>query len=614
MAGQVRSWVLPLLTVALASPSSAAAQDWLATDWTVECLTVNEGTCTATEAAGANTYFAGTLEEASQWLKGLGFRGPKIEHRESIDSYIAYISDVDNEGGEGSPDTIGVYYPDLEQIYLTSDRYFAMGEGDTPQERALDLAYDIEDTATVVHELFHGVQYGYPRFGNPVPDWITEGMADAVQLAWVRRTMPGVRMRGGTRAFDHPLHKPKDDSDAYNTDRFWRGIGKILGSRDDIGYLHTILQKDLASGSGLGGVDEGLREIDPEGLYNLYPEFIARHTNNAYFFDDIGQVSLVYDDSSSVEKSVQGTVREVAADAHEVSVHVPAWETAELEIRLANDHDDLHLVVDSERLDESAGPGRNVFHATVEGGGDARTFFVRVANVARKAVDTGARHYNLEFTLTPTVGESRCTFTATMRIEPVGPHRYVVEDGKKVPIRRTESVVGVATISDRHDVLALSTRDSEKGPGTRLFVIDISPLGIGGPSGQVSTRSDVGFGSPVEGDYDVQLNIADNADPGDLAGWDEMTVAEQIDSGVGYPNRLAMRRLRGKFRATRMGAPECCVGYVQTISGTFDAGNGPYHCEGGLEAMKKGYEIMRDMFNEMPGRKVDPSKLDGLLD
>src|SRR3546814_2088974 len=96
--------------------------------------------------------------------------------------------------------------------------------------------------------------------------------------------------------------------------------------------------------------------------------------------------------------------------------------------------------------------------------------------------------------------------------------------------------------------------------------------------------------------------------------WDEMTLREQIDSGVGFPERLAMRRLRGEFRATRTQAPGCCVGYAQTITGTFDAGNGPYHCEGGVEMMEKAYETMMDMFNDTPERKADPGKLDGLLD
>src|SRR3546814_5656844 len=63
------------------------------------------------------------------------------------------------------------------------------------------------------------------------------------------------------------------------------------------------------------GVDQGLREFDPDGLYNLYPAFISSSTNNVHFFADVGQEDLVYNDSSKVEESVRGRVREVAAAA-----------------------------------------------------------------------------------------------------------------------------------------------------------------------------------------------------------------------------------------------------------------------------------------------------------
>src|SRR3546814_3320239 len=93
-----------------------------------------------------------------------------------------------------------------------------------------------------------------------------------------------------------------------------------------------------------------------------------------------------------------------------------------------------------------------------------------------------------------------------------------------------------------------------------------------------------------------------------------MTLREQLDSGLGVPNRLAMRRLRGEFRATRIQAPECCVGYAQTITGTFDAGNSPYHCEGGADMLEKAYETMMDMLNIPPERsEAHTSELQSLM-
>lgn len=610
------SRLLPLLLLLSAWPSSALAQHaWKTHDWSVECDTVREGTCADTEDAGANAYFEDSLEDASQWLDGLGFREPAVEYRAGTDTYMAYISDLDNADLEGNRTSIGVYFPEEAQLYLTSDHYFAIGEGDTPKERADALATDIQNTGAVIHELFHGVQYGYYSKGRSVRDWITEGMADAVKFAWLRRGMPHEQFRGSARAFDYPLHKPKNDDDTYTTSIFWRGVGKLLGSPDDIGYLDKILEQDLATNWGLGGVDKGLREFDADGLYNVYPAFIAKFTNNVHFFDKVEQLGLVYDDASKVEQSVRGTVREVAANAVEVSVNVPAGKTAKLEIKLATQHDDLHLIVDGKRLDKAAGSGRNVFHVNVEGKDDVQKFLVRVANVARKAIDSGARVYRLDVTLMPTIkGKSQCTFTATMKIEPIGTYRYYVADGKKRPIRRTESVVGIATIDDSRHHLALSFDDKHGHAGSGLFTVDIAPLPIGGPEGGMSTRGEFGYTSPETGPYKVHLDIEENADPGDVDGWEEMTMREQLDSGVGYPNRLAMRRLQGKFRATRIQTPDCCVGYAQTISGTFDAGNGPYQCEGGIEAAEKAYEKMKDLFNDTPKLKADPSKLDGLLD
>ncbi len=614
-AGQALHLLLPLLLLVSTWSSNAMAQHaWKTSDWTVECMEVSEGTCKDTEEAGANAYFNDSLKDASQWLDGLGFEGPAIEYRAGTNTYVAYISDVDNEDAKGNQNSIGVYYPEDAQLYLTSDKYFAIGEGDTQEERAADLAFDTKSMGTVVHEMFHAVQYGYYRDGSRVRDWITEGMADSVKLAWLRRSMPDESLSGNARAFDYPLHKPRNQDDAYATSIFWRGVGKLLGSPDTTGYLHVILEQDLATNWGLGGVDEGLREFDPDGLYNVYPEFIAKFTDNVLFFDDLDQLSMVYDDAKKVEKSVRGTVREVAANAIKVSVNVPTGKTANLEIELATHHDDLHLIVDGKRLDKSAGSGRNVFHTTVEGMRGEQTLLVRVANVARKAIDSGERIYRLDFTLRPTTGKSQCTVTAKMRIEPLGTYKFYIKNGKKVPIQRTESIVGVATIHDSQHHLALSFEDEQGHMGSRLFTIDISPLAIGGPAKQVSTRGEFGDTSPEAGPYKVELGIEENADPGDVDGWDGITLREAANSGLGFPERLALRRLRGEFRATRIQAPECCVGYAQTISGTFDAGNGPYQCEGGVEMMEDAYKKMEDVFNDTPERKADPSKLDGLLD
>lgn len=605
--------LMPLLLVLLAWPSIAAAQlAWKTTDWAVVCLDVSDGTCD--EAAGANDYFETSLEDASRWLSALGFGGPAIEYWGDTNEYVAYISDENNERGDGGRKSVGVYYPGEKEFHLTSDRYFAIGVGATEKERTDALASDIQNTGAVVHELFHAVQYGYYGGRKSAPGWITEGMADAVLMAWLRRGLPHERMLGGARAFDFPLHKPRNKTDAYETARFWRGVGKILRSPNDIGYLTEILEQDLAANWGLGGVDEGLRKFDKDGLYNLYPEFIARLANSAHFFHEVDPLGLVYEPGEKVEKSIRGTVREVAANAIEVSVQVPPGKTAVLKLKLAHQHDDLHLIVDGLRLDKAAGSRRNVFHATVDGMPDPQKFLVRIANVATSAIDSGNRMYLLDASLTPTSGERECTLSATIDIEPIEPYLYFMGDGEKLPIKRTESVEGTATIDDLRHHLTFHYDDTVGHAGSGMFTVDIAALPVGGPEQILSTRGTFGYTSPEKGPYNVQLVIENNADPGEVDEWEDMTWQEQLDSRLGYPNRLAMRRLRGRFRATRIDAPDCCVGYAQTLIGTFDAGNGPYHCEGGLEAMESATEKMIEMFNSTPERNADPSKLDGLLD
>src|SRR3546814_11760838 len=83
----------------------------------------------------------------------------------------------------------------------------------------------------------------------------------------------------------------------------------------------------------------------------------------------------------------------------------------------------------------------------------------------------------------PTTSESQCTFSATLEIEPLGGYEYFISKGKKLPIRRTESVMGVATIDDDRHHLSMSFDDKQGDAGSGQFTIDIASLGIGGGPG-----------------------------------------------------------------------------------------------------------------------------------
>src|SRR3546814_10406054 len=99
----------------------------------------------------------------------------------------------------------------------------------------------------------------------------------------------------------------------------------------------------------------------------------------------------------------------------------------------------------------------------------------------------------------PTTSESQCTFSATLEIEPLGGYEYFISKGKKLPIRRTESVMGVATIDDDRHHLSLSFDDTQGDAGSGQFTIDIASLGIGGEQGQAVARGDFDYSSPEPG-------------------------------------------------------------------------------------------------------------------
>lgn len=630
-ARQTLSSLAPLMILALAWSSSTIAQNWETTDWQVSCTAATkdaisngasgkdatallEQTCDENSVSGPAALAQHQLEVASVWMRDLGFNGPKINTDHDANGKVRYEAWIDDVSPREklARESWARYDIDNSTLSLSSGYFFAMG----------DLGKDAYHIAAPTHEMFHAVQASYPALPFTLDHaWIFEGTASAVMLAWLRQSGHGVAVEAKSRDYDRPLHQPlcgrvsgQTHYGCYATQQFWTWLGSELGSEDNVAYLHDVLQQDLTEKSGLAGVNNALVQWNKDGLYDLYPEFIREVASTPDYFSSAGtdKLTLQYSGKKK-EQHLDGQVGPLASNAVQVKIRIPKELSARLTIEFKQDHDDLHLIVDGARLDKNQRQ-RNHFETTLSGQPAAHEFLVRVANVARNAVDTDPRNYDLEFTLRPTSGASQCTFTATMTIEPLPPYVYYMKNGQKTPISRTESVVGVATISDRHHVLAFSTEDDEDGKSRRLFEIDISPLEIGGPPGVANTRGDVGYGSPVEGDYNVQLNIDQNSDPGDLANWDEMTLKEQIDSGIGYPNRLAMRRLQGTFRATVIETPDCCVGYLQTMRGTFDAGNGPYHCEGGLEAMKNGYEKMRKLINEMSGRKPDPGKLDGLLD
>jgi hypothetical protein len=375
---------------------------------------------------GAAAVTRSELSAASEWLDGLSFKKPTlptVDHPHP--GYRAWIADdlvSDDDGG----------YYDGEGIYLDSRSYSVMGEDES------DLAHQNGDTGTMVHELFHAVQYTYclsrngSNWGESASNWITEGTADAVMYSWLRRTMVKGSVKGTYRYFDDPLDRPRDEFQAYDTSRFWLWLEKRLGTDGSPDYMNDLMRVgELWEGTGLSGLDRFL--ADEGGLYDVYPDFIREFGARPIFFSSQGsrELELHYRDRE-VKRDIVERVRPVAADAIEAEIEVPSDKVAELEIAVRNDHEDLHLIVDKTRVDVpgplSGMPAsqrilrlqfrtahwqkeRNRYVATLSGRRKPYKFLVRVVNVAPDASASRSRSVTVRFTLRPV---KPCRFTASL--------------------------------------------------------------------------------------------------------------------------------------------------------------------------------------------------------
>lgn len=111
----------------------------------------------------------------------------------------------------------------------------------------------------------------------------------------------------------------------------------------------------------------------------------------------------------------------MAADAYLVRIYVPRDQISDLKIDIVGDHPDLHLIVDDQLYNNSAGDReRNRFHRELRGKPEPHSFFVRVANVAEDATASVGRGYTLRVTLpsAPLAGNMFVRFTGSFNGSP----------------------------------------------------------------------------------------------------------------------------------------------------------------------------------------------------
>lgn len=450
----MRAALLAVILVVFVSP--ATAQGWL-TDWEARSED-GETELTGDRAAHADEFLA-MLEEASTWFSSMGYRAPSIMERAPGNS-AAYLARV-----KESPTDIvsGVTYwndpTPRAQMKLTGN--LGMTNPSTAIERLM--------WASPVHELLHASMWMYPGFRAQrlreaasdsyklprCPDgtdayplgWLNEGASSVLQIRWYERE------RGGTyghpftnpgtaawvRHFDQPIHLGRvpsafenSRSPAYRAEReagrswrcgygawpFWYFVGEELAEEpgQETEYLRYIMEQPSGWEDGaLGAVDRGLREaavafgssyrVD-EGLFELYPAFIAEYADTTAFYERPGIAILLGGSQLDQRSSI---LDPLSTDAWEVNVTVPDdLDGGSVPFRVTvesdEERDQLHLI-EGDRVIQQPLADEDPYETVVQIRRDT-TFLIRLSNVAEEAADTEPALYTIRFEVGGFYGET----------------------------------------------------------------------------------------------------------------------------------------------------------------------------------------------------------------
>ena len=467
--------VLSVLTIAWAGTAHAM---WPTTLWTIQELDPNakgiehqhlQPQKTTGKLKGVRAHYANKhqaiLENASSWFQSMAFKAPhQFNDKGSLtfsggEKYLAYLNS-DTSNPVSSHSSTGA-------MYLSTHRGFLR------PRTANDRVYE----AAAVHELFHGIQSAYPAYrayahqthlpgpprcdvGERANDWLTEGTASAVQIQYLERVhgqhfahpFHGPSDIRWVRTFDQPLnwpHLPPEHSVSlpagaaehswqcsYGTWYFWYAVGNMLGSMNlnderRVSYLQYIFEQEGPwLGTGLEMVDAGLKQAAKEldalrpyrdGLYSLYPQFVAQYLDVDDFFEKIERVTMDVPSVYETEIDIDNALEPLSTMAWRIRIQVPPVSSAiPTTVRFVLDSSDpeikdaLHLIVDDNIVTRPEDPSvpysqlRRVHpHLLDENGGFE--YFVRVANVARKAVLTNVATFTLKVELEGFYGENPAT-------------------------------------------------------------------------------------------------------------------------------------------------------------------------------------------------------------
>lgn len=461
---------LPLALAAALLAAAPAAAQWPTTRWVV--MDTPGGDLTEVPIIGgeldqiATLYvpplgeralFAakhqGILEGASTWFQSLRFPAPlqQTEDRDLTvgpgEPYLAVLM-RDTDDNSSAHSTSGSMELTVHPGFLSAD---------TPMWTLME--------ASAVHEVYHGIQDALSpslvaRKGSHLPQipgcrtgekelhWLIEGTAAMAQIRWIegRAGAPyghpfmGSHRAAWVRRFDQPLHlgslPPEHQNPGarlemtptesvswfctYGTWYFWYAIGDMIARTDAEKVSYT---QYLFAGSrpwddgGIANVDAGLRAaaaatnaIRPyrNGLYDLYPEFVAQYLTEDRFYGHLEEVVLgapaLFETTSSLSG---GPIGPLATRAWRVRVRLPQNASPipytvrfTLDAADGTDRDDLHLIVGDDVVGRPADPTapyadvKRIDGAPPTADGSVE-YLVRVANVAEAAEETADAEFSL---------------------------------------------------------------------------------------------------------------------------------------------------------------------------------------------------------------------------
>lgn len=391
--------------IALA-PLAANAQSWPTTEWVPVCSDYAQGECDLNDP-GVEVYLH-QLGEASPLFEAMGFRAPALTREWLLaGDYPVHLVEgnlVTPEGHKAG----GLYFPGARRIELDYQYYFAMGE-----EAA---THGLMRSAT--HELFHAIQFAYRgshrlHARGDVASWVIEGSAVAAELA----LFGGDVSDHGQPWLDSPLDRfePRTSrsNQSYISYPFWLHVANTYGRGGlpgGFGILHNFflgLEDQAGQDSALAAVDGALRRIDADGLYNIYPGFIAAHDDQQHY-ENVVRLRTQPTGHVSYTSTHQGHVEPLSSQAILVEVTgivaQAGSRASEVEIRLESDDPDaLHLIVGDRRYDD-AGADRNVYFAEIKGEEltdllTGEKLFVRVVNAAQDPADYRPVDFQLHVTV-----------------------------------------------------------------------------------------------------------------------------------------------------------------------------------------------------------------------